>query len=73
MKLTDIIKTGIDIVTTVITEDPVPPEVYEERKEICRACPNRNSKNTKCLLCGCDLRIKRNYLKYHCADDPARW
>ncbi len=54
----------------------VPPEVFEQRKSICLACPNwdQTAFNNlgKCKLCGCS--VGKLYIPSSiCPDKPPRW
>lgn len=49
----------------------VPESVYNERLRICAQCPL--CRNSKCLICGCDLLAKAAMATEKCPASPPRW
>lgn len=50
--------------------------IYEERLQICRACPfmnNTDIENPRCNKCGCFLKIKAKWASESCPDTPKKW
>lgn len=50
----------------------VSPEVLEERKAICTACPHLTAER-RCAKCGCYVDVKASWESERCPDDPPRW
>jgi len=82
----NIVTGAVGLAKAAVGADAAPPEVVQQRRDLCRECPHasRNPERahlpskglttlSTCALCGCFIAAKTKIASESCPADPPRW